>query len=153
MVKSAKFLCAFLFLGAVAQAQTQGSAAAATAQFNIPADQYAQFPFTVPVGVTNVKISGSFKATGGPASAIIVIVMNDAQFANWAQKKPCVGPGNACTPQNGGALYNSGPEIQGNFSLDLPDVSANYHVVFNNAFYNYAKTIQDNLMWTWVNPR
>jgi hypothetical protein len=137
----------------VAAAQTQGSAAAATAQFNIPAEKYAHFPFTIPAGLTNVKISGSFKATGGPASAIIVIVMNDTQYASWAQGKPCVGPGNACTPQNGGALYNSGPEIQGSFSLALPDVPANYHVVFSNAIYKYAKTIEDNLVWTWVNPR
>lgn len=120
MIQSAKFLCAFLCLGTVAAAQTQGSAAAATPQFNIAAEQYAQFPFTVPAGVTNVKISGSFKATGGPASAIIVIVMNDAQFANWAQRKPCVGPGNACTPQNGGALYNSGRRFRATLAWPSP---------------------------------
>jgi hypothetical protein len=153
MKTSAKFLCAFLFAGTVAQAQTQGGAAAAPAQFNIAAEQYAEFAYTIPPGVTNARITGSFKSTGGSADAIIVIVMNDAQYANWSQKKPCVGPGNACTPQNGGALYNSTPETQGNFNVALPNGSATYHLVFNNTMYTYPKTIQDNLAWEWVVPR
>ncbi len=149
MVQSAKFLCAFLFLGTVAAAHAQGSAPAAETQFNIAAGKYSMATYTIVPGVTNVRLTGSFKSTGGTASDIIVIVMNDAQFAKWQKGTPCVGPGNRCTPENGGALYNSGPVTEGIINLALPNGAATYHLVFNNQVYTYAKTIQDNLTWQW----
>jgi hypothetical protein len=149
MVKSAKFLCAFLFLATVAAAHAQGSAPAAETQFNVAAKTYSVATYNIVPGVTNVRLTGSFKATGGTASDIIVIVMNDAQFAKWKTGKPCVGPGNRCTPENGGALYNSGPVTEGIINLALPNGAATYHLVFNNQEFEYAKTILDDLKWQW----
>ena len=149
MLKSAKFLCVFLCLGTVAAAHAQGSAPAAETQFNVASGKYDDATYRIMPGVTNIRLTGSFKATGGTANDIIVIVMNDAQFARWQKGMPCVGPGNMCTPENGGALYNSGSVTEGTINLALPNGAATYHLVFNNQVYKYAKTIQDNLTWQW----
>ncbi len=128
----------------VAQTATQ-NAAAADSHFTVPAGEFQDFPFGVTEGMKDVRLSGTFKATGGTASAIIVLVMTDDQFANW-QKGKCGGP---CTPSNGGALYNSGQVSQGTINLSLPDSPANYHVVFNNIIFRYPKALEADLGWQW----
>src|ERR1700722_14336292 len=108
--------------------------------FIIAAKDFQDFPFTVGEGVRDIGLSGHFKATGGNASLIYVVVMTDDQFTQW--QKPHDVP---ATPQNGGSLYNSGPVSQGNIQLALPNVSANYHVVFNNLHFPYPKSVETDL--------
>ncbi len=86
----------------------------------------------------DVRLTGSFTATGGRASKIIVLVMTDAQFAKW-QSSHSPTPS---TPANGGALYNSGEVSQAKIDLHLPDAPANYHLVFSNVRFPYPKAIQ-----------
>lgn len=88
----------------------------------------------------DIRLSGHFKATGGKASQIYVLVMTDDQFTQW--QKPHDAP---ATPENGGSLYNSGPVSQGDIQLALPNVPANYHVVFNNLHFPYPKSVETDL--------
>jgi len=112
--------------------------------FIVAAKDFQDYPFAVGEGVKNIRLSGHFKATGGRASLIYVVIMTDDQFTQW-QKPHNVPP----TPENGGSLYNSGPVSQGNVELQVPNAAANYHVVFNNSNFPYAKSIDTDLTWQW----
>jgi YD repeat-containing protein len=108
--------------------------------FIVAAGDFQDFPFTIGEGVKDIGLSGHFKATGGNASLIYVVIMTDDQFTQW--QKPHDVP---ATPENGGSLYNSGPVSQGNIQLALPNVPANYHVVFNNIHFPYPKSVETDL--------
>src|SRR5271163_546092 len=84
--------------------------------FIVAAKDFQDYPFAVGEGVKNIRLSGHFKATGGRASLIYVVIMTDDQFTQW-QKPHNVPP----TPENGGSLYNSGPVSQGNVELQVPN--------------------------------
>jgi hypothetical protein len=112
--------------------------------FTVAVKDFQDFAFTVGEGVKDVRLSGHFKATGGTASLIYVVVMTDDQFAEW-QKPHKVPP----SPKNGGALYNSGAVSQGNIDLAVPNAPANYHVVFNNSNFPYPKSVETDLSWQW----
>ncbi|SPE44883.1 exported hypothetical protein [Candidatus Sulfotelmatobacter sp. SbA7] len=137
-------LSLIVFLSSLCVSQTQ-TASAADSHFTVAAIEFQDVPFGVTEGMTNVRLFGTFKATGGKESAIIVVVMTDDQFANW-QKGKCNGP---CTPNNGGSLYNSGQVSQGTIHLTMPDGPANYHLVFNNRHFRYPKAIEADLTWQW----
>jgi hypothetical protein len=112
--------------------------------FTVAAKDFQDFPFSVSEGVKDIRLSGHFQAAGGRASLIYVLVMTDSQFTQW--QKPHDAP---ATPANGGSLYNSGPVSQGNIQLAVPNVPANYHLVFNNAPFPYPKSIETDLTWQW----
>jgi hypothetical protein len=113
-------------------------------RINVAARDFQDFVFTVGEGVKDIRLSGHFKASGGRASLIYVVVMTDDQFTQW-QKPHSVPP----TPENGGSLYNSGPVSQGDIQLAVPNAPANYHVVFNNSNFPYSKSIETDLSWQW----
>lgn len=139
---------AVLFAG-FAQAQTSTQKApACDSHLTVAASEFQDSPFAVSEGVSDVRLFGTFKATGGRASLIIVLVMNDDQYAKWQQHK-IKGPS---TPENGGALYNSGEVSQGTINLHLPDSPANYHLVFNNSRFQYPKSVEADLTWQWASP-
>jgi hypothetical protein len=133
-----------VLLSAVGLAQEVKNQPAADGHFIVPAKDFQDFPFTVGEGVKDIRLSGHFKATGGRASLIYVLVMTDDQFTQW--QKPHDVP---ATPENGGSLYNSGPVTQGNIQLAVPNVPANYHVVFNNSNFPYPKSVDTDLTWQW----
>jgi hypothetical protein len=130
---------------ALSQTSTQNAPAVDT-HFTVPANQFQDSPFAVSEGASDVRLFGTFKATGGRASLITVLVMTDDQYAQWQQHK-VKGPG---TSDNGGALYNSGAVSQGTINLRLPDSPANYHLVFNNTHFQYPKSIEADLTWQWA---
>jgi hypothetical protein len=133
-----------VILSVAGLAQEAKNQPAADGHFVVAAKDFQDFPFTVGEGVKDIRMYGHFKATGGRASLIYVVVMTDDQFAQW--QKPHDAP---VTPENGGALYNSGPVSQGNIQLAVPNVPANYHIVFNNANFAYPKSIETDLTWQW----
>jgi len=138
-------LLSVLLLAVLCVAQTATQSAADDGRFTVPSGQFKEFPIGVAAAMKGVTLSGTFKATGGTQSLIIVLVMTDAQFENW-KKNSC---GGSCTPNNGGALYNSGRVSQGAITLSVPDGQADYYVVFNNIHFRYAKDIESDLTWQW----
>jgi hypothetical protein len=133
-----------VILSVAGLAQEARNQPAADGHFIVAAKDFQDFAFTVGEGVKDIRLSGHFKATGGKASLIYVVVMTDDQFTQW--QKPHDVP---ATPENGGSLYNSGPVSQGNIQLAVPNVPANYHVVFNNTNFPYPKSIETDLTWQW----
>jgi YD repeat-containing protein len=129
-----------VILSAVGLAQEAKNQPVTDRRFIVAAKDFQDFPFMVGEGVKDIGLSGHFEATGGNASLIYVLVMTDDQFTQW--QKPHDTP---ATPENGGSLYNSGPVSQGNIQLTLPDVPANYHVVFNNLRFPYPKSVETDL--------
>jgi hypothetical protein len=137
-------LAVVVILSVAGLAQEAKSQSATDGHFIVAAKDFQDFPFTVGEGVKEIRLSGHFKATGGRASLIYVVVLTDDQFTQW--QKPHDVP---ATPENGGSLYNSGPVTQGNIQLSVPNVPANYHVVFNNSNFPYPKSIETDLTWQW----
>jgi hypothetical protein len=131
-------------LSAASVAQTAMQSAADDGHFTVLHGGHKEFSIGVTAPMKGVTLSGTFKATGGNQNAIIVLVMTAAQFANWKNHK-C----SPCTPNNGGALYNSGQVSQGTINLSVADGAADYFVVFNNTHFQYAKDIESDLTWQW----
>jgi hypothetical protein len=135
---------AVVILSVTGLAQETKNQPATDGHFVVAAKDFQDFPFTVGEGVKDVRLSGHYKATGGRASLIYVLVMTDDQFSQW--QKPHDVP---ATPENGGSLYNGGAVSQGNIQLALPSTAANYHIVFNNVHFPYPKSIETDLTWQW----
>jgi len=140
----ARVLAFLMILSLAGLAQEAKTQPATDSHFTIGAKDFQDFPFTVGEGVKDIQFSGHFKATGGRASLIYVVVMTDDQFTQW--QKPHRDP---ATPANSGSLYNSGPVSQGDIHLPVPNVPANYHVVFNNMNFRYPKSLETDLTWQW----
>jgi hypothetical protein len=137
-------LAVLVTLSVACLAQEAKNQPATDGHFTVAAKDFQDFPFTVSEGVKDIRLSGHFRATGGRASLIYVVVMTDDQFTQW--QKPHDVP---ATPENGGSLYNSGPVPQGTIQLAVPSVPSNYHVVFNNANFPYPKSVDTDLTWQW----
>jgi hypothetical protein len=140
----ARPLAVLVILSVAGLAQEQKNQPATDDHFIVAAKDFQDFPFSVGEGVKDIRLSGHFKARGGRASLIYVVIMTDDQFTQW-QKPHDVPP----TPENGGSLYNSGPVTGGNIQLAVPTAPANYHVVFNNSNFPYPKSIETDLTWQW----
>jgi hypothetical protein len=90
--------------------------------FTLKALQGIHWNFNVPAGASDVRVEGTFNASGGPGNDVEVFLLNDDEFVNW---------------QNGHAvntLYNSGRMTQGTLNAILPSGPGTYHLVFNNKF-------------------
>jgi hypothetical protein len=88
----------------------------------VDAGDYEYYQFTVPPGAANVRVQGSFTASGGAGNDIIVLIMDLTEFFNW---------------QNGhqaGAYYDSGELTTSNFDVHLPSGSGTYCLVYSNTF-------------------
>jgi hypothetical protein len=92
------------------------------AAFIVPARGAKDYKFAVPAGANSVSLEGRFIASGGPRNSIEVWVMNDDQFANWANRHPLT------------TIYNSQKVTQETIKVPLPSGNGIYHVVFNNEF-------------------
>lgn len=76
----------------------------------------------MPASATEVRVEGTFTATGGTGNDVEVYLLNDDEFVNWRN-------GHAVN-----ALYNSGRMTQGTLNTSLPSGAGTYHLVFNNKF-------------------
>jgi hypothetical protein len=90
--------------------------------FTLNAAQGMNWNFTVPVNATEVRVEGTFTASGGTGNDVEVYLLNDDEFVNW-QNHHAVS-----------TLYNSGRMTQGTLDAVLPSGTGTYHLVFNNKF-------------------
>lgn len=90
--------------------------------FTLSAEQGMQWNFTVPPSATDVRVEGTFTASGGTGNDVEVYLLNDDEFVNW-QNRHAVN-----------ALYNSGRMTQGTLDAGLPSGAGTYHLVFSNKF-------------------
>lgn len=90
--------------------------------FTLNAAQTIDWNFNVPANATNVRVEGSFAASGDAASDVEVYVLNDDDFVSWRNG------------QSVNALYKSGRRPRGILHAVLPVGAGTYHLVFNNKF-------------------
>jgi hypothetical protein len=90
--------------------------------FTLNAAQGMNWHFNVPANATDVRLEGTFTASGGTGNDVEVYVLNDDEFVNWRS-------GNKVN-----ALYNSGRMTRGTLNTVLPAGAGTYHLVFNNKF-------------------
>jgi hypothetical protein len=90
--------------------------------FTLNAAQGMHWNFTVPANATDVRVEGTFNASGGTGNDVEVYLLNDDEFVNW-QNRHAVS-----------ALYNSGRMTQGTLDAVLPPGAGTYHLVFSNKF-------------------
>jgi hypothetical protein len=90
--------------------------------FTLNALQGMHWNFTVPANATDVRVEGTFNASGGARNDIEVYLLNDDEFVNWQNNHTV------------STLYNSGRMTQGTLNAALPSGAGTYHLVFNNKF-------------------
>jgi hypothetical protein len=90
--------------------------------FTLNAAQGMHWNFTVPPSATDVRVEGTFTASGGARNDVEVYLLNDDEFVNWQNHHTV------------STLYNSGRMTQGTVSAALPSGGGTYHLVFNNQF-------------------
>lgn len=90
--------------------------------FTLNALQGMHWNFTVPANATDVRVEGTFNASGGARNDIEVYLLTDDEFVNWQNNHTV------------STLYNSGRMTQGTLNAPLPPGAGTYHLVFNNKF-------------------
>jgi hypothetical protein len=90
--------------------------------FTLNALQGMHWNFNIPANATDVRVEGTFNASGGARNDIEVYVLNDDEFVNWQNNHSV------------STLYNSGRMTQGTLNAALPPSAGTYHLVFNNKF-------------------
>jgi hypothetical protein len=106
----------------------------------VPAVNWVRYPVIVSPGMLHPRLSGRLTATGGTGNDIVVAVMNDADFTNWANG------------HTGSPLYNSGQVTVADVKVDFPE-SGVYVVLFDNKFSGMtAKTVAGRLRLLWDDP-
>lgn len=90
--------------------------------FTLNAAQGMNWNFTVPPNATDVRVEGTFTASGGTGNDVEVYLLNDDEFVNWQNHHPV------------STLYNSGRMTQGTLDARLSSGAGTYHLVFNNKF-------------------
>jgi hypothetical protein len=106
---------------ATAAAQQAGDTIANGA-FDIAARTFKPITVTVPAGVANPRIEGTFTASGGSGDDIEVTVLEQSQFLNWQNR-------HQFTP-----IYQSGRITADRIRISLPANPASYVMVFSNRF-------------------
>lgn len=90
--------------------------------FTLNAAQGMNWNFNVPANATNVRVEGTFTASGDSGNDVEVYVLNDDEFMNWRN-------GQSVNP-----LYKSGRRPRGTLHAALPAGAGTYHLVFDNKF-------------------
>lgn len=101
----------------------------------VSASAYSWYTFVVPVGVTDVNVTGRFTATGGSGNDIIVYVLDEDGFVNFKNGHPSR------------TYYNSGQVTQAEIQSILPNNPGTYYLMFDNRFSAITpKAVQVNAM-------
>lgn len=86
-----------------------------------PGDYY-DIPFLVDTNeMRNIRVVGSFEASGGSGNDIIALILDDIAFANWINEHQVT------------SLYNSGKITAADIDVSIT-ISGKYHLVFHNLF-------------------
>ncbi len=102
-----------------------------------PGDYY-DIPFSVDTGeMQDIKVVGSFEASGGSSNDIEAAILDDMTFINWING------------QQGTALYNSGKITLAEIDVSIT-TSGKYHLVFSNTFSTVSsKTVSAKVDLHW----
>lgn len=88
----------------------------------VGAGKHYDIPFSVDTSIMkDVKVVGSFRASGGSGNDIVALVMNDTAYVNWANGHQV------------NVTYTSGKMTTDNINEAIT-ASGKYHLVFNNSF-------------------
>jgi hypothetical protein len=90
--------------------------------FTLNAAQGMHWNFNVPASATDVRVEGTFSASGGARNDVEVYLLSDDEFVNWQNNHTV------------STLYNSGRMTQGTLNAALPPGVGTYHLVFSNKF-------------------
>ena len=93
----------------------------ATGTFVVEPRNYKMFKVVVNDSMTNPRLEGTFSATGA-RNDIEVTLLDDAQYANWQNRRRFE------------AAYESGRVTNGTLGIDLPAGPGTWWVVFSNRF-------------------
>lgn len=93
----------------------------ATGQIVVPAGSDTHYTFSIGSDAVQPRVIGSFNAAGGSGNDIVVALLTDTEYPNWA---------NGHTAR---LYYNSGKETTGSFNVG-PLPVGNYVLVFDNHF-------------------
>jgi len=88
----------------------------------VNANDYESYQFSVPSGATNVRVQGSFTASGGSGNDVVVLIMGSTDFIHWQN-------GNQAS-----TYYNSGQLTASSFDVPLPSGLGTYYLVYSNTF-------------------
>jgi hypothetical protein len=106
----------------------------------VQAAKWVRYPVIVTDGMLNPRIVGRLRASGGTGNDIVVAVMGDADFTNWANG------------HGGGAIYHSGQVTVAEVSARLSEPGV-YIVLLNNGFSSLTpKTVEGTLRLVWDDP-
>lgn len=98
-------------------------------EFSVPPGHYTYSSFGVPSAYSDVRVTGTFVASGG---TVEVYIMNEANFTSW---------------QNSGipnASYDSGNTYSGTIYASLSS-GTTYYVVYDNHSSSNISNIQANI--------
>ncbi len=105
----------------------------ADSEFPIEAASGVKLKFSVPAGAKNVRLEGTFKATGGSNDVAVFLFSND-EFVKGQHE------------ESASALYESGRTQSGTIDVALPPDAGTYYVVFSNNFpLSTPKVVQASL--------
>jgi hypothetical protein len=108
-------------LGGYGLVPTSNMVSIVNGQFRVDSGTYESYQFAVPSGVTDVRLEGSFSATGGSGTGVEVLIMDPVAYAGW---------------QSGHEVnfyYDSGPMAGAYFDTPLPSHGGTYYLVYSNA--------------------
>ena len=92
------------------------------ATITVSPGKHYDIPFSVDVNaMRNVRVAGSFRASGGSGNDIIAIIMDDMAYINWVNGHKV------------SVLYSSGKITVADMNVAIT-ASGKYHLVFSNNF-------------------
>jgi len=83
------------------------------------------YQFSVPSSTKYASVSGTFSASGGSMNDINVLIMDEANFADWRSGRRAT------------QFYESGKLSTGIISASLP--SGTFYLVYSNTFSTFAR--------------
>ena len=104
--------------------------------------KHYDIPFSVDVNVMrDVRVVGSFRASGGSGNDIKAIIMDDMAYINWVNGHQV------------SVLYSSGQITAANINTAII-ISGKYHLVFSNGFSTFSsKSVSTRVDLEWTELR
>jgi hypothetical protein len=98
------------------------------ATITVSAGTHDAYQVNISSSMSNPRITGSFTASGGSGNDIIVYVMDNTNYVNWANG------------HQANCYYNSGQVTTGSFNVNLT-TAGTYYVVYDNSFSTISKKV------------
>lgn len=103
-------------------------------EFPVEASSRATFKFSIPESASNVRLEGTFSATGGDSGNVALSLFSSDEFAKFQTQEPAT------------ALYERPRTSDGTLDVVLPSEAATYYLVFSNNFpFSTPKVVKASL--------